>query len=116
MHQQQQPGRVFARADDTVKDTSIVNRNPSPVKLQNWFTYHAPDGFQVQQYAALRDAGLVLGILIADLVPDSAIDDRLAALRLLREAIMTANAGIACGGALDKAEAGNQQQAMSGTG
>lgn len=65
-------------------------------QLDNWFSYHAPVGDQVATYQRLRDGGRVLAYLINDLVPESA--DKSAAIRKLRECIMTANAAIACGG------------------
>lgn len=64
--------------------------------LENWFTYHAPDGDQLVAYAKLRNAALDFAKSINDLVPDSA--DKTAAIRKVREATMTANAAIACGG------------------
>jgi hypothetical protein len=64
--------------------------------LMNWFTYHAPDPAQVIQYAKLRDAALVFAEAIRENTPVSA--DQTAAIRKVREAVMTANAAIACGG------------------
>ena len=64
--------------------------------LENWFTYHAPSRDQLTAYAKLRSAALDFAKAINDLVPDSA--DKTAAIRKVREAVMTANAAIACGG------------------
>lgn len=64
--------------------------------LENWFTYHAPAPDQLTAYAKLRSAALEFAQAINDLVPDSA--DKTAAIRKVREAVMTANAAIACGG------------------
>jgi hypothetical protein len=65
-------------------------------QIHNWFTYHAPEGNQLERYAKLRAAGEKLAQEISDLCPDSA--DKSDAIRKVREAIMTANASIACGG------------------
>jgi len=64
-------------------------------QLDNWFTYHAPQGQQVAQYQAIRAAGRALAQVIVDNTPDCA--DQTAAIRKVREAIMTANSAIACG-------------------
>jgi len=64
--------------------------------LVNWFTYHAPVDEQVEKYAAIRAAGLEFARIIADNTPASA--DQTTAVRKIREAVMTANAAIACGG------------------
>jgi hypothetical protein len=71
--------------------------NPAELEqLKNWFSYHPPVEEQVALYTAVREAGLVLGRAIMLCCPPSA--DRSAALRKAREAVMTANAAIACGG------------------
>lgn len=62
--------------------------------LENWFTYHAPVGDQVDAYRKIREAGLVFAAALVDLTPPSA--DQTAAIRKVREAVMTANAAIAC--------------------
>jgi hypothetical protein len=64
--------------------------------LDNWFSYHAPSPDQLPKYAAIRSAALAFANVINENVPDSA--DKSAAMRLIREAAMTANAAIACGG------------------
>ena len=64
--------------------------------LTNWFTYHAPTADQQIAYAKLRSSALEFAKAINDLVPDCA--DKTAAIRRVREATMTANAAIACGG------------------
>lgn len=63
--------------------------------LDNQFTYHAPKGDQTERYLALRVAAKMLAEKIVDYCPPSA--DTTAAVRLLSEAIMTANASIARG-------------------
>lgn len=65
-------------------------------KLYKWFTYHAPEGDDVARYEQLREAGLRFAEVIVNLTPESA--DQTAAIRKVREAVMTANAAIACKG------------------
>ena len=64
--------------------------------LVNWFTYHAPTPEQQKAYVAIRDAALEFSRVL--LVNTSGCPDQTAALRKVREAVMTANASIACGG------------------
>lgn len=64
--------------------------------LLNWFTYHAPTQDQVGAYGKLRDAAYDFAWTILECTPSSA--DQTAAIRKVREAVMTANAAIACGG------------------
>lgn len=64
--------------------------------LKNLFTYHAPTNGQLAQYENVRNAGLELAKVIMINTPSSA--DQSAAIRKVREAVMTANAAIACGG------------------
>lgn len=65
-------------------------------QLENWFTYHSPTAEQLPKYQAIREAGLNLAQVIVDNSPASA--DQTAAIRKVREACMTANQSIACGG------------------
>lgn len=58
------------------------------------FTYHAPTSPAVRaSYERIRSAGYALALAILEEVPDCA--DQQAAIRMVREATMTANAGIA---------------------
>ena len=68
----------------------------TPEQFNNWFSYHAPSAEDQVKYVALRDAGKQLATVINSLCPDSA--DKSDAIRKVREAVMTANASIACGG------------------
>lgn len=68
----------------------------SDVEINDWFTYHAPSAEQLPKYEELREKGRILAVAIRDLCPPSA--DATAAIRKVREAVMTANQGIACGG------------------
>ena len=65
-------------------------------QIDNWFSYHAPTPEQLEKYNDLRQGARAFAHLINSLVPESA--DKTAAMRLLRESVMTANAAIACGG------------------
>ena len=60
---------------------------------QNIFRYHPPKGDQVERYARLRMAALVFAEVIEECCPEGA--DKAAAIRKVREAVMTANAAIA---------------------
>lgn len=66
------------------------------------FKYHAPTPEQVVQYGAIREAAKHLASTILEHTPASA--DQSAALRLVREAVMTANAAVALGGRLTAPE------------
>ncbi len=65
-------------------------------QIDDLFTYHAPTGSQPAQYEAIRNAAKMLAQVIAANTPTSA--DQTAAIRLLRQAVMTANAAIALDG------------------
>ena len=61
--------------------------------LDNQFAYHAPHGDQAERYVKIRLAAKDLAAVILENTPVSA--DQNAALRKVREAVMTANAAIA---------------------
>ena len=62
--------------------------------LDIWFTYHPPKEEDVKKYTEIRSAARhFAGILIANTPPGA---DQSAAMRKLRECVMTANAAIAC--------------------
>ena len=65
-------------------------------QLDNWFQYHAPTPEQQKAYVLIREQGKQLARTIVACTPASA--DQTAAIRKVREAIMTANAAIACQG------------------
>jgi hypothetical protein len=65
-------------------------------RLQHWFTYHPPTSEQLVGYLAIRDAGLAFARVVVQHTPPSA--DQTTAIRKIREAVMTANAAIACEG------------------
>ena len=65
-------------------------------QLENWFTYHAPTSDQLPKYEAIRNAALEFAKVIAINTPPS--PDQTVSFRKIREAVMTANASIACNG------------------
>lgn len=65
-------------------------------KVGEWFTYHAPSPEQLPKYQSIRDSAKHLALVIVANTPRCA--DQTAALRQLREAVMTANASIALRG------------------
>lgn len=71
---------------------SVENRD----KIENWVTYHAPTEEQIPRYHAIKEAARAFLTAILTVTPPCA--DQSAALRLVREARMTANAAIACDG------------------
>lgn len=64
--------------------------------LDNWFTYHRPGDKQADDYVAIREAAKAFALVVIEKTPPSA--DQSDAIRKIREAVMTANAAIACGG------------------
>jgi hypothetical protein len=66
--------------------------------LANIFSYHAPKEGQAMKYETLRSAALEFAKEIVALTPAGA--DQTAAIRKVREAVMTANAAIALDGKL----------------
>jgi len=65
-------------------------------KIDVWFVYHAPTADDLTAYAAIREHARNLAHIIVLFTPSCA--DQTAALRKLRECVMTANAAIACKG------------------
>jgi hypothetical protein len=63
-------------------------------EIANWFTYHPPTSEQLKQYGAVRHGGSLFADILNANVPAGA--DKTAAMRKIREAVMTANAAIAC--------------------
>lgn len=62
--------------------------------IGNLFTYHPPFGSQAERYTAIRSAGKKMAETIVANTPASA--EQTTAIRKLREAVMWANASIAC--------------------
>ncbi len=65
------------------------------IDIDNLFSYHPPKGDQTQRYERLRAAAKAFAEEIIRSTPSGA--DQTAAIRKVREAVMTANAAIACG-------------------
>jgi hypothetical protein len=75
-------------------------------QLDIWFEYHNPEEIAVElgvdldevieSFAQIRECGRALAMKIVERCPPCA--DTTAAVRKIREAVMTANAAIACGG------------------
>ncbi len=63
-------------------------------ELDNVFTYHAPTEGQVQDYNLIRSEGKRFASTISMICPTSR--ERSLALTKIREAVMWANAAIAC--------------------
>ncbi len=66
--------------------------------LGHLFMYHAPTPEQLPKYERMREAAKAFAQVLVDLTPAGA--DQAAAIRLLRECVMTANASIALRGRL----------------
>lgn len=66
------------------------------MNLEAIFTYHAPTEEQLPKYQAIRCAALEFAEVVVRNTPASA--DQTAAVRKIREAVMTANAAIALNG------------------
>jgi hypothetical protein len=62
------------------------------------FQYHAPSESQIARYKEIREAAMGFAYVISTQCPDC--KDRDAAIRKVREAVMTANASIALCGAI----------------
>lgn len=66
--------------------------------LADVFSYHAPSGDDLAHYAALRDGARAFAEVILRNCPPCA--DQQAALRKVREAVMTANGAVVLKGAV----------------
>lgn len=68
------------------------------VNVDDVFTYHAPEGDQIEKYKTIRQHAKVFANVILNNCPPCA--DRTAAIRKLRESVQIANASIALKGAI----------------
>lgn len=84
---------------------------PGP-SIEDLFTYHSPTADQPKRYEDLRHAARHLAYAIDNLCPDG--PDKTAAIRKLREAVMTANASIALEGCVGKTLTGGDVQTQVG--
>ena len=74
-------------------------RMAQPIKvadLENWFMYHPPTQGQQERYVRIREHAKEFAKVLLECTP--AGPDQEAAIRKVREAVMTSNAAIACGG------------------
>lgn len=62
-------------------------------EIKDIFTYHAPHGNQQERYQSIREAAFVFAMILVTNSKPSA--DQTAAIRKLRECVMTVNASIA---------------------
>jgi len=70
--------------------------NIGVAEIENWFTYHAPKPEQLPKYERIREAARAFATVIIN--ETSPCADQSAAIRHIRDAVMTANAAIACEG------------------
>jgi len=77
------------------KPTAGMQTGPA-FDLDHIFKYHSPTPEQLPKYEAIRAAAKVFAAVVIENTPRSA--DQTASIRLLREAVMTANASIALSG------------------
>lgn len=70
----------------------------STADLDNWFAFHParPGSLAGEKHQAVRDAAREFAGTIMDITPPG--PDQTTAIRTVREAMMWANAAIACGG------------------
>jgi hypothetical protein len=71
---------------------NATHSEPAHEQVEHWFTYHAPTPEQIHKINVIRASAKSIAHIITDFAP--ACSDRSAALRKLREAVMTANAAI----------------------
>ena len=65
----------------------------TPEEIEDLFTYHAPKGDQPMRYDIVRGAAKAFAhVIVANTKPSA---DQSAAIRMLRECVMTVNASIA---------------------
>lgn len=69
-------------------------RGITAADLDNWFSYHAPTPNQLHHYEYLREAAKAFAQAVRLHTPPG--PDQTAAIRKIREAVMTANAAVAC--------------------
>lgn len=62
-------------------------------QIDDLFTYHPPDAEQIPHYEAVRAGAKAFAEVLVEHTPSCA--DQTAAMRALRECVMTANAAIA---------------------
>lgn len=73
-----------------------ASQSAATAEVENWFVYHPPKDGQAETYQSLRDQAKAFAEGILASCPD--FRERSLALTKLREAVMWANASIACHG------------------
>lgn len=87
--------------DELMHDVREAEQEPDIFDvIEHLFTHHAPTEVQKGHYEAIREAGKILARVIDSSVASG--PDKTAAIRKVREAVMTANAGIATNNAAAK--------------
>jgi hypothetical protein len=91
------------------KAKTMINRQ----QVLNMFTYHPPYGeSQIQRYADIREHGLYFAEFINETVPDS--HEKNMAIDSIRNAVMWANASIACNESPIEVDGSTQLGVVSG--
>lgn len=80
--------------DLTLRISVHPSNKPTLENLDELFTYHPPTPATIPKFNAINEASKALAKVILETCPDCA--DRSAAIRLVVNARMTANASIAC--------------------
>jgi hypothetical protein len=91
-------GTTYRPAAGGCADAPASPKIAPKMDLKRIFSYHPPTGDQPARYEAIRAGALAFVLLLDEHVPDCA--DKSAAIRHLRECVMTANAAVALGGIL----------------
>jgi len=85
-------------------DPDSVIVTPHQFDLDHIFTYHPPaNASEVRRYEVLREAAKNFAQVVIDMTPPG--PDQSAAVRKVREAVMTANAAIALEGRIYRKDA-----------
>lgn len=66
----------------------------SDEQLDNWFKHHPPTGDAIAAHEEIRHASRELAAVFQRVIPEC--PDKTVALRAVREAMMAANAAVAC--------------------
>jgi hypothetical protein len=90
------PKRWIDGGNAPVSAFGIAAAPPPQFDLDHLFTYHSPDLAQMGQYSIIRNTAKFFAQVILDTTPPGA--DQSAAIRHIRDAVMTANAAIALRG------------------
>jgi hypothetical protein len=99
---QEEREKMFAQCDRNPEPCGQIGRNYAPAPqsdsdvLAELFRYHPPTPDTLPKYAAINQAAKNFAEIVLANCPGSA--DRSAAIRLIRDARMTANASVALNG------------------